>query len=767
SPKQYHCMIRAYADGIAICANIPLECSIGDKNDGIAAQRLVNKLEAFISRHSDNIVRSCGKDTKLMNEIQRHNEESYTNALSVGVTLCNESGGRAFANFDAALQNATTSDALFQRMKFRSKDVAGASSLYPTPTVEHYRALVTCWCECVRKRYSNDTSNRAMAALPELPHVRAVNLLRQLEKQSEGQCIDGSIYVDIIWAWGQLLNWPAVYRENDYFFAVNAVDELRRNTLSLYENNSIYFPWYGTVTKMYNIIFRLHSNTFKGGEGAMKRSLNLLDEMEYWYNRSGGTIARPDEFTFGLIMKTISNSGVPTSASIAEEMVRKMENFGLKPRAKHYLALIRAYSRVGQNDVSDPRQAESILQQVKEQYKKNKSLKPTTAMYSAVISAYGGSREYNSISKVMELFEELRQLYKDTNDEAFKPDNMLYGGVIDAITKAKSKDDSSLHKALQMLDMMEQSHDAGDIESGPNRYAYTNLLRTISQSRIKDGVSIAEDLLNRMDRRAKLWNDASLRPDTHAYTALIQVFANSTAEESDAVQRAKQWFHQMEKRYEDGDTGCKPNRVTCTALLNCWRRSERPDSGEEAEKLITMMESRYKEGDLAFKPDAYVYAAAIDAWARSKSFDKASRAWKVYQRMKEQYTKGNMESQPNNIIMTTIIKACGYTRGGKEDKQKALRVLLECMAELKTTNCIIPTSLTYRTLLNATRALVADDTKRRPISATIFETCCRNGLVDKTVLEALENAQPELYVKLPGNIPAAWKKNAERGKNDR
>jgi hypothetical protein len=117
--------------------------------------------------------------------------------------------------------------------------------------------------------------------------------------------------------------------------------------------------------------------------------------------------------------------------------------------------------------------------------------------------------------------------------------------------------------------------------------------------------------------------------------------------------------------------------------------------------------------------------------------------------------------------MTTIIKACGYTRGGKEDKQKALRVLLECMAELKTTNCIIPTSLTYRTLLNATRALVADDTKRRPISATIFETCCRNGLVDKTVLEALENAQPELYVKLPGNIPAAWKKNAERGKNDR
>ena len=117
--------------------------------------------------------------------------------------------------------------------------------------------------------------------------------------------------------------------------------------------------------------------------------------------------------------------------------------------------------------------------------------------------------------------------------------------------------------------------------------------------------------------------------------------------------------------------------------------------------------------------------------------------------------------------MTTIIKACGFTRGGKEDKQRALRILLECMAEMKTNDFIVPTSLTYRTLLNATRALVVDDSKRRPISANIFETCCRNGLVDKTVLEALENAQPELFVKLPNNIPTAWKKNVDRGRDDR
>lgn len=661
TPEQYHCMIRAYADGIAITANIPLERTDPTGTDsGIAtAHGLLKQLEQFISRHSDNIVRSCVNDTRLMAEIQRRIEESYANALSADLSLSKESERGAFANFDDALYNAIASEEMFRLMKSRSTEMASqqlhdASFLYPTPTVDHYRALVTCWCECVRKRYANETSNRAMATLPEFPHIRAGNLLKELEEQAQGQCIDGSIYVDVIWAWGQLLNWPAIYRDKDYFFAVNGAHAARSKTMKLYENQSIYFPWNGTVTKMYNIIFRLHTDIYKGGEGAMKRSLHLLDEMEYQYKRSMGTIAKPDEFTFGLIMKTISNSGVPTSASIAEDMIQRMENFGLNPRAKHYLALIRAYSRVGQNDVSDPRQAESVLQFVKERYKANKSLKPTTAMYSAVISAYGGSRQHNSVSKVMELFEELKQLHKDTNDEAFKPDSMLYGGVIDAITKAKSKDDESVHKALQMLDSMEQSHHVGDIETGPNRYAYTNLLRAISQSKIKDGASIAEDLLHRMDRRAKQLNDASLRPDTHAYTAIIQIFANrNAADEFNAVQRAQQWFHQMEKRYEDGDSECKPNKVTCTALINCWRKSERPEAGKEAEKILAMMEARYNDGDLDFKPDAFVFAAAIDAWARSQSLDKAARAWQVYQRMKAQYTKGNMESQPNNIIVSS------------------------------------------------------------------------------------------------------------------
>ena len=113
-----------------------------------------------------------------------------------------------------------------------------------------------------------------------------------------------------------------------------------------------------------------------------------------------------------------------------------------------------------------------------------------------------------------------------------------------------------------------------------------------------------------------------------------ETFANS--KDPDAVDRAQKWFQQMETRAADGDTKCKPNKVTCTALINCWRRSERVEAGEEAENIISMMERRYEEGDLDMKPDAFVYASAIDAWARSKASEKSARAWNIYQRMKTQ-----------------------------------------------------------------------------------------------------------------------------------
>jgi len=485
--------------------------------------------------------------------------------------------------------------------------------------------------------------------------LKAERLIKQLEIEQADQPIDGSIYLKPIWAWSQVLNWPAIYKQqNEYFFAANAIGDLIKTTMERYEKGLVYFSWRGAVTKMYNFAFRLNSKIFKGGNRAMTQSLKLLDQMEHWHRKSEGAIAQPDAFTFGLIMKTISNAGAKSSATHAEAMLKRMESSGVRPNEKHYLGVIRSYSRVGQMDVSEPRKAEVILQHVKELYLKNKSVKPTTAIYSACISAYGGSKKHNSVSKVMELFEELQELYKETGDEDFRPDSMLYGEVIDAISKAASKNGDSIHLAIQLLDKMEKSFDLGEIETGPNRYAYTNLLHSISKSRLPDGATIAEELMQRLDDRSKLLEDESLRPDAHAYTTLLQIFSQNGHSE-----RAQNWFKIMEKQYQGGDFKSKPNKVTYTALINCWRNSGQAEAGVIAEQILSMMERKYKEeGDWGLKPDAFAFAAVIDAWARTKMPNKSVRAWKIYQQMKEQYKNGDMESKPNNVIVSSHDRLC-------------------------------------------------------------------------------------------------------------
>ena len=122
----------------------------------------------------------------------------------------------------------------------------------------------------------------------------------------------------------------------------------------------------------------------------------------------------------------------------------------------------------------------------------------------------------------MELFEELKAIYGKTNDAVFQPDSMLCSAVIDAILRATQKNSTSLHHAIELLDKMKHSHDTGEADKGPNRYAYTNLLCKITTTMTENGSKLAEELIQRMDSCSRLLNDESICPDTQAYTSLIQ-----------------------------------------------------------------------------------------------------------------------------------------------------------------------------------------------------------------------------------------------------
>jgi hypothetical protein len=248
----------------------------------------------------------------------------------------------------------------------------------------------------------------------------------------------------------------------------------------------------------------------------------------------------------------------------------------------------------------------------------------------------------------LELSKELTDLYATTNDKAFKPDAMFYSAILDALSK--TKDDTALPHSLRILDELETKTKHSE---GVNRFAYTNVLHAIGKSSVSDSVKMAEDLIRRMIKRSNDLNDPSILPDNVAYTALIQVLANSR--QKDSVDRAMTWFKKMEDQYLAGDESAEPNKMTYTALINCWAKSNRIDAPQKVSEILARMEEAYENGHFDSKPDVFVYGSIIKVLSRSKSDDKATRIWQLYEQMKTKYESGDIEMQPNNITVSPVL----------------------------------------------------------------------------------------------------------------
>ena len=125
----------------------------------------------------------------------------------------------------------------------------------------------------------------------------------------------------------------------------------------------------------------------------------------------------------------------------------------------------------------------------------------------------------------------------------------------------------------------------------------------------------------------------------------------------------------------------------------------------------------------------------------------------------------------SSLQITSIIATCGNSNPNQIARSNSLKVLIECINEIKSQRYIIPSPITFRTMLDAVKHVIPDDETRRPLTSSIFQLCCREGQLDKSVLEAFQNVQPELYAKLPmevqsgsleGGIASKWTRNASK-----
>ena len=283
----------------------------------------------------------------------------------------------------------------------------------------------------------------------------------------------------------------------------------------------------------------------------------------------------------------------------------------------------------------------------------------------------------------------------------------------------------------------------------PTAHSYTAILS--AWARNGEGKSVAtsraEELFNDFERRYAA-GETDVRADTSCYNALINVWAKSG--ERKALYRVMQILSTMEELgLRGGDESVAPNTRTYCAVLDCLARSRNFKAYNKALEVIQRMKDFYSEGYESVRPCARAYSIVISTIARSRKRNKALKAQEMLRRMESEYVKGNVSCRPTVYSYNGVLNAAAFTSGDERDQEEAFRVACLTFDELRISQHLQPTHVSYGTFLKAIRKLMPDSEIREKLVTSVFRRCCKEGLVGDMVLKEMRAlSSPDFYQSL-------------------
>ena len=167
----------------------------------------------------------------------------------------------------------------------------------------------------------------------------------------------------------------------------------------------------------------------------------------------------------------------------------------------------------------------------------------------------------------------------------------------------------------------------------------------------------------------------------------------------------------------------------------------------------------------------------INAFARSTSPTKAVDAEAILDNMIESYQRGNGDAKPSLRTFGTVLNACAFTEGNQKEKAAAFKVARRCFKEALSGNHGQPSSLDFSLFILSCQNLVPAGTKRDQLIASVFDECCKRGLVSTRIIIDIRRSSPTLRKKLlqtanlengiiqNNDIPMQWRSNLRFEKN--
>jgi len=471
-------------------------------------------------------------------------------------------------------------------------------------------------------------------------------------------------------------------------------------------------------------------------------------------------MASPDEISWNTVIAGYANNGHKQALVKSLHLLKEMEDSATPSSAISYNLVMDALARKG--TVENALKVEKLLDKMEVLYDSGKeSIKPNALSYNIALNAWAKSGSPNSGEKAQHILKRMANNSRRWDSSDLSPDVVSYASTIDSLANSGKK--GAAHEAEQLLHTMFQEG-----EVAPNRITFNTVMNAIAKSNERGSAERAEAILNQMEDLYEAGNDG-VRPDSVSYSTVLNAWARSG--ELDAADRAEAILWRLEARATDlsGDP-VRPNAYCYSSVLNAFSRSSDPAAPDRALALLDQMNEMYLSGNQYAQPNAFCYNAAINAFAKSNRDDKAVKSERILNRMLEDYRSGrNLQAKPSALTYSTILNACAYTRGSARDQAEAFRIARTCFRDvlsLEQTN-----GVEFAMFLLACARLSPPGAERDTLVGSVFEECCRRGLVNELVLRNVHNAaSPGLQRKILGqhardmsyaNLPEEWKCNVE------
>eukprot|EP00549_Striatella_unipunctata_P007611 CAMPEP_0118673906 /NCGR_PEP_ID=MMETSP0800-20121206/593_1 /TAXON_ID=210618 ORGANISM="Striatella unipunctata, Strain CCMP2910" /NCGR_SAMPLE_ID=MMETSP0800 /ASSEMBLY_ACC=CAM_ASM_000638 /LENGTH=782 /DNA_ID=CAMNT_0006569043 /DNA_START=97 /DNA_END=2445 /DNA_ORIENTATION=+ len=386
--------------------------------------------------------------------------------------------------------------------------------------------------------------------------------------------------------------------------------------------------------------------------GEAKRAQRFLSQiLEYSH-------VEPDLVSFNSVIHAWANSKEPNRAERAQELLTYMvEERGLEPNTLTFSAVLDAWSKQ-----ANPEQAQILLDRMLNLYKKRQAesgadagmidIKPNAICFGAVMNAWAKKGTPESSDKVQALLQQLEQLYKDTQDQDFKPTLINFNLAARSFSQLGDVEAvEEIHKQMETYGV------------DPDRVTFNNLIQAWSK---RGDAKRAQGILNEMIERSK--EREELYPDTISYSLVIDAWAKSSNRGVPSQAEA------LLKQMTAGKEISKPNVIAYSSLIDAWARSGRKEAGERANELVSEMMTLYKNGDKEMKPTTKIYNAAINAWSKSSHEQAAVEAEKLLKRMSR---NSDPASSPNQVSYGATMDA--WAKSGHEDAPEKTERLFQNM----------------------------------------------------------------------------------------